>query len=175
MSRATETARLFHENRRLRAELHLSRHMVFASPAMHRIADMVERVGPKDVTVLILGQSGTGKELVAKALVAASSRKNRPFVKFNCAALSREVAEDELFGHEKGAFTGAIGERAGMFGQANGGTLFLDEDRGARSLGAGQAAPRACRRARCAASARTPRSASTSGSSPPPTATSRPR
>lgn len=127
VTRATETARLLHENRRLRAELQLSRYMVFASPAMHRVADMVERVGPKDVTVLILGESGTGKELVAKALVAASKRRNEPFVKFNCAALGREVAEDELFGHEKGAFTGAVGERMGLFGQANGGTLFLDE------------------------------------------------
>ncbi|MEQ9502926.1 MAG: sigma-54 dependent transcriptional regulator [Deltaproteobacteria bacterium] len=127
VTRATETARLVHENRRLRAALHLSQHMIFRSEKMRRIAEVVERVGPKDVTVLIHGESGTGKELVADALVATSTRRDAPFVKFNCAALPREVAEDELFGHSEGAFTGAVRRREGLFGRADGGTLFLDE------------------------------------------------
>jgi two-component system, NtrC family, response regulator HydG len=125
--RATETVRLSLENRRLRAELALSRHMVFRSAAMSRVAQMVERVAGRDVTVLITGESGTGKELVATALVAASSRADRPFLKFNCAALPRDLAEAELFGHSLGAFTGATRARPGLFRQADGGTLFLDE------------------------------------------------
>jgi DNA-binding NtrC family response regulator len=101
--------------------------MVFRSDAIARVAELVERAGPRDVTVLVTGESGTGKELIADALVAASGRASKPFVKFNCAALPREVAESELFGHAIGAFTGAVASRRGMFREAHGGTLFLDE------------------------------------------------
>ena len=125
--RATEAARLQAENRRLRAQLALGRHMVFASKSMLDVARLVERAAPRDVTVLITGDSGTGKERVADALVAASRRAQGPFVKFNCAALTREVAEDELFGHRAGAFTGAIHPRPGLFREAHRGTILLDE------------------------------------------------
>jgi DNA-binding NtrC family response regulator len=125
--RATAAVRLSLENRRLRAELVLSRHMVFRSQAMSRVAETVERVAGRDVTVLITGESGTGKELVAAALVGASPRAGEPFLKFNCAALPRDLAEAELFGHSQGAFTGATRGRPGLFRQADGGTLFLDE------------------------------------------------
>ena len=100
---------------------------VFAAPAMSRLAVLVQRVAPRDVTVLITGESGTGKERVAEALVAASSRAAKPFVKFNCASLTTELAEAELFGHSKGAFTGAVRARVGLFGEADGGSLLLDE------------------------------------------------
>ena len=125
--RATESVRLGQENRRLRADLALTRHMVFRSEAMSRVAQIVERVAPREVNILITGESGTGKELVADALVAASSRAEQPFLKFNCAAVPRDLAEAELFGHEKGAFTGASRARPGLFREADGGTLFLDE------------------------------------------------
>ena len=125
--RSTETVRLGHENQRLRAELGLARHMIFRSPAMSRVAQIVDRVGGRDVNMLVTGASGTGKELVADAIVAASSRSGQPFIKFNCAALPRELAEAELFGHSSGAFTGATRARRGLFREANGGTLFLDE------------------------------------------------
>ncbi|MCK6550362.1 sigma-54 dependent transcriptional regulator [Myxococcota bacterium] len=125
--RATEHVTLRRENARLRAELTLGRHMVYRSRAMARVAEVVERVAPRDVTVLVTGESGTGKELVAEAIVAASARANKPFVRFNCAALPRDVAEAELFGHSTGAFTGAHRARAGLFRQADRGTLFLDE------------------------------------------------
>ncbi len=108
-------------------ELTLARALVFASPAMARLAVMVERVAPRDVTVLITGESGTGKERVAEAIVAASLRADRPFVRFNAASLGPELAEAELFGHSKGAFTGAARARPGLFRQADGGTLLLDE------------------------------------------------
>ena len=125
--RATETVRLGHENRRLRAELGLARHMIFRSEAMSRVAQIVDRVASRDVNVLITGASGTGKELVADALVASSGRNARPLIKFNCAALPRDLAEAELFGHSAGAFTGATRARPGLFREADGGTLFLDE------------------------------------------------
>lgn len=125
--RATEAARLELEKHALAAELVLARHMVFRSPAMKRVAQIVERVAGRDVTVLIVGESGTGKERVAEALVAASARAGKPFVRFNCAAVPLELAEAELFGHSAGAFTGAARARAGVFREASGGTLFLDE------------------------------------------------
>ncbi|MCA9666565.1 MAG: sigma-54-dependent Fis family transcriptional regulator [Myxococcales bacterium] len=127
VQRATERVRLDMENRRLRAELSLARWMVFRSAAMSRVAQLVERAAPRDVTVLITGESGTGKELVAEALVAASGRADAPFIRFNCAALPRELAEAELFGHTSSAFTGARSARAGLFREAHGGTLLLDE------------------------------------------------
>ena len=96
-------------------------------PEERRLAVLVGRVAPRDVTVLVSGESGTGKERVAEALVQASPRAGRPFVRFNCAALAPELAEAELFGHARGAFTGAIRARPGLFGEADGGTLLLDE------------------------------------------------
>ncbi len=125
--RAVEAARLAEENERLEGELTLSRSMVFASEAMRRLAVLVARVAPRDVTVLLAGESGTGKERVAEAIVRASRRADRPFVRFNCAALAPELAEAELFGHARGAFTGAARARPGLFREADGGTLLLDE------------------------------------------------
>jgi two-component system, NtrC family, response regulator HydG len=125
--RAVEAVRLAHENERLAGELALARSMVFASEAMRRLAVLVARVAPRDVTVLVTGESGTGKERVAEAIVQASRRAERPFVRFNCAALTPELAEAELFGHAKGAFTGAARARPGLFGEADGGTILLDE------------------------------------------------
>src|SRR5262249_43006239 len=102
-------------------------HIVGSTPPMRRLFETIDRVADTDVTVLVRGDSGTGKELVANALHYRSPRRSRPLVKMNCAALSRELVESELFGHEKGAFTGAIARREGKFEAANGGTLFLDE------------------------------------------------
>src|SRR5579884_776570 len=96
-------------------------------PAMQEVYKAVGRVAPQDVTVLILGESGTGKELVARALYHYSHRAQGPFLAINCAAIPETLLESELFGHEKGAFTGADRKRIGKFEQANGGTLFLDE------------------------------------------------
>jgi two-component system response regulator HydG len=127
VTRALAAARLEAENERLADELNLSRSLVFVSEAMSRLALVVGRVGPRDVTVLITGESGTGKERVAEALVRASRRAQKPFVRFNCAALSPELAEAELFGHARGAFTGAYRARPGLFRDADGGTLLLDE------------------------------------------------
>ncbi|HEY1587775.1 MAG TPA: sigma-54 dependent transcriptional regulator [Polyangia bacterium] len=125
--RATESVRLNAEVERLSGELALSRSLIFASPAMSKLAVLVQRVAPRDVTILLNGESGTGKERVADALVQASTRANKPFVRFNCAALPAELAEAELFGHTKGAFTGAVKSRAGLFREADGGTILLDE------------------------------------------------
>ncbi len=97
------------------------------SPEMQKVIERLKQVAPTSATVLITGESGTGKELVAKALHVNSPRRNKPFVPLNCAALSENILESELFGHVKGAFTGAERERKGYFEQANGGTLFLDE------------------------------------------------
>jgi two-component system response regulator HydG len=127
VERAVETVRLQSDNERLQGELNLSRSMVFRSAAMSRLAVLVQRVAPRDVTVLITGESGTGKEGLAEAIVRASTRSEAPFVRFNCASLSPELAEAELFGHAKGAFTGAVGSRTGLFREADGGTILLDE------------------------------------------------
>jgi DNA-binding NtrC family response regulator len=97
------------------------------SPAMQRVFDVVKKVAPTDLTVLITGESGTGKELVANALHQNSPRKSGPFIKVNCAAMARELVESELFGHEKGAFTGATASREGKFEAAHRGSIFLDE------------------------------------------------
>ncbi|MDF2697783.1 MAG: Response regulator of zinc sigma-54-dependent two-component system [Labilithrix sp.] len=125
--RAVESVTLRAENERLSGELNLARSMVFGSPAMSRLALAVQRVAPRDVTVLITGESGTGKERVAEALVRASKRAEEPFVRFNCAALTPELAEAELFGHTRGAFTGAQRPRLGLFREAERGTILLDE------------------------------------------------
>ena len=101
--------------------------MVGDSPALRRVREQIAQVAPTDSTVLIQGETGTGKELVARAIHENSARRERPLVKINCAALPRELVESELFGHEKGAFTGAIQQRRGRFELADGGTLFLDE------------------------------------------------
>jgi transcriptional regulator with GAF, ATPase, and Fis domain len=101
--------------------------MVGDSPAMREVRAMVARVGPTDARVLVTGESGTGKELVAAALHAASARRERPFVRVNCAAIPRDLVESEMFGHERGAFTGATDRRIGRFELAHTGTLFLDE------------------------------------------------
>jgi formate hydrogenlyase transcriptional activator len=97
------------------------------SPALESVLEQVQLVGPTDSTVLILGETGTGKELIAHAVHSVSARCGRPFLKLNCAAIPSELLESELFGHERGAFTGAVTQRLGRFETANGGTLFLDE------------------------------------------------
>ncbi len=94
---------------------------------MHRLFREIEKVAPSDATVLLQGESGTGKELVAHSIHARSKRRDRPFIAVNASALPESLAESELFGHEKGAFTGAVGSRPGRFELAHGGTLFLDE------------------------------------------------
>jgi nitrogen regulation protein NR(I) len=101
--------------------------LVGESPAMRAVYDMVARVADSPSTVLITGESGTGKELVAKALHRGSSRRDKPLIKVNCAAIPKDLVESELFGYEKGAFTGAVGSKPGRFELADGGTLFLDE------------------------------------------------
>jgi formate hydrogenlyase transcriptional activator len=101
--------------------------LVGTSPALESVLEHVERVAPTDSTVLIQGETGTGKELIARAIHHISSRCGRPFVKLNCAAIPLDLLESELFGHEKGAFTGAIAQKIGRFELADKGTLFLDE------------------------------------------------
>lgn len=101
--------------------------MVGGSEAMHRVYEAVRRVAPGNTTVMVRGESGTGKELAARAIVSLSPRRDRPFISVNCAALPENLMESELFGHEKGAFTGAHAARPGQFELADGGTLFLDE------------------------------------------------
>ncbi len=102
-------------------------HLIGASPAMQELYGFLERIGSTEATTLVLGESGCGKELVARALHRISNRRAGPFVALNCGAISRELIESELFGHEKGAFTGAQRRHEGAFGLASGGTLFLDE------------------------------------------------
>ena len=128
---AIEKTRLVSEITELRRQLSDDQDRAFLfwgdSPDMQAIASVIEQVSDSDVTVLIRGESGVGKELVARAIHQRSSRKDRPFVKVNCAALPAELLESELFGHEKGAFTGAATTRIGKFEQADTGTIFLDE------------------------------------------------
>jgi two-component system, NtrC family, nitrogen regulation response regulator NtrX len=123
---ALRLQRLEDENRQLRRRV--GRHeIVWASDAMQRVMGQVDRVAASEARVCILGETGTGKELVARAIHDRSGRKDKPFVTVNCAAVPSELIESELFGHEKGAFTGAAARHLGKFEQAHGGTLFLDE------------------------------------------------
>ncbi|HZS54193.1 MAG TPA: sigma 54-interacting transcriptional regulator [Bryobacteraceae bacterium] len=115
------------ENALLQEQIAINTGIVGNSPPVRRMLELVERVAPRDTTVLITGESGTGKELIARALHQRSSRRDRPFIAVNCAALSENLFESELFGHEKGAFTGAISLKRGRFELAQGGTIFLDE------------------------------------------------
>jgi formate hydrogenlyase transcriptional activator len=101
--------------------------LIGQGPALHAVLDKVRSVAPTDASVLITGETGTGKELIARAIHSASKRRNKPLIKINCAAFPAGLVESELFGHEKGAFTGAIARRSGRFELANGGTIFLDE------------------------------------------------
>lgn len=127
ISRALSFARLVVENQYLREEKTADSGIIGSSPQMQQLAATIRQVAPEKATVLIAGETGTGKELVARAIHAGSPRKEALFVAVNCAAIPHEMLESELFGHEKGAFTGAIKERVGKFELASGGTLFLDE------------------------------------------------
>jgi DNA-binding NtrC family response regulator len=130
VEKALEKRRLVQENRTLRDRLREERRrmpLVHASPAMERVVAAVRRIAPTDATVLVTGESGTGKELVAQSLHGLSDRWDGPFVAINCAAIPHDLMESELFGHERGAFTGAVREKPGKFRQAHGGTLLLDE------------------------------------------------
>jgi DNA-binding NtrC family response regulator len=129
--RVMETQLLRRAHNRLleqvRLETGIFENMIGRSRAMLTVFEAIEKVAPTDVTVLVRGESGTGKELVARAIHFRSPRARRPFIPVNCAAFARELVESELFGHEKGAFTGAVARREGKFEAADGGTLFLDE------------------------------------------------
>ena len=161
VGKAWEARRLREENRRLREEVagrYRLHNLLGRSPAMQSVFALIRQAAPGDANVLITGESGTGKELVAKALHFNSPRADRPFVPINCAAVPANLLESELFGHVKGAFTGAVSSRRGLFREAHGGTLFLDEigdmapelqakllraieDRSVRPVGSDQATP----------------------------------
>jgi len=161
VGKAWEARRLREENRRLREEVagrYRLHNLLGRSPAMQSVFALIRQAAPGDANVLITGESGTGKELVAKALHFNSQRADRPFVPINCAAVPASLLESELFGHVKGAFTGAVNSRRGLFREAHGGTLFLDEigdmapelqakllraieDRSVRPVGSDQATP----------------------------------
>ncbi len=130
IERALDVKRLKDENIRLKKDLsrcYCFPNIIGESEAMKKVFSLVEKVAGSDSTVLILGESGTGKELIATTIHYQSKRKDKPLIKVNCAALPEGLIESELFGHEKGAFTGAIKRKAGRFELANGGTIFLDE------------------------------------------------
>jgi transcriptional regulator with GAF, ATPase, and Fis domain len=115
------------ERQRLECDCRIEHEMVGESPALRQVLDFVGKVAQSDATVLLLGESGTGKELLARAIHANSRRSARPFIVVNCAALTETLLESELFGYERGAFTGALTRKPGRIELANGGTLFLDE------------------------------------------------
>jgi two-component system response regulator HydG len=127
--KAAERQSLVAENRSLRNEIKLltKREIVGSSPALRRVLDVATQAAPSSATVLVLGESGTGKELIARFIHEHSARARAPFVAVNCAAIPETILEAELFGHERGSFTGAFARREGRFAKASGGTLFLDE------------------------------------------------
>ena len=127
IERALEARKLRIDNRRLVAEQAIGHRIIGASRPMRRLLEATSRVAGRDVTVLVRGETGTGKEFVAELLHAQSPRAKKPLIRFNCAALPAELADAELFGHVRGAFTGATTGRPGFFAQADGGTLILDE------------------------------------------------
>ncbi|HEY3495589.1 MAG TPA: sigma-54 dependent transcriptional regulator, partial [Polyangiaceae bacterium] len=129
VEKALEKSALITENLRLKARVagDEQKDLLGKSPAMHRLIEVIDRVAPTRATVLITGESGTGKERVARAIHARSDRANGPFLVVNCGALPENLMESELFGHEKGAFTGAQTRRAGLLRDAQGGTILLDE------------------------------------------------
>ncbi len=130
VQRALQYYHLEGENRELKRQLterYRFENIVAESPGMRKVCEMIAQVAPTDTTVLVLGESGTGKELVAKAIHAHSARKMKNFLPINCAALPEPLLESEMFGHVKGAFTGATSHKEGLFEAANGGTIFLDE------------------------------------------------
>ena len=130
LERATEHSQLREENRRLKERLGERfdrRSLIGRSAVMTRLLDIAAQVAPSEATVLVTGESGTGKEMFAELIHYNSPRREKPFIKFNCAALAETLLESELFGHEKGAFTGADRRKEGKFRQADGGSLFLDE------------------------------------------------
>ncbi|MFZ2490495.1 MAG: sigma-54 dependent transcriptional regulator [Thermoanaerobaculia bacterium] len=130
LHRCSEQRRLRHENLLLKEEfqkLHRLPAIVGESPRIIEVSHAIQRVAPTDASVLLMGESGTGKELFARAIHQLSPRRDRPFVAINCAAIPETLIENELFGHEKGSFTGAVGRQLGKFELADGGTIFLDE------------------------------------------------
>jgi transcriptional regulator with GAF, ATPase, and Fis domain len=127
LDREQQKDRLDAENQRLRSFIQRDRNMIGEAPAMERVYQMINRIASSNSTVLICGESGTGKELAALAIHLNSSRAQKPFVPINCAALAESLQETELFGHEKGAFTGAVCQKKGKLEIAQGGTVFLDE------------------------------------------------
>jgi DNA-binding NtrC family response regulator len=130
VSKGVDKSRLLQETRKLRDRLRERNafgHVVGEHESVKALLEMVQQVAPSRASVLIVGESGTGKELIAEAIHQNSTRANKPFIRLNCAALAETLLESELFGHERGAFTGAIGRREGRFKQADGGTLLLDE------------------------------------------------
>lgn len=124
---ALHQARLMQEKQKLEEAVEGKRQILGESVKIKEVLEIIDRVAPTDARVLITGENGTGKELVARAIHRKSKRADKPFVEVNCAAIPAELIESELFGHEKGSFTGATGQRIGKFEQADGGTLFLDE------------------------------------------------
>ena len=130
VERAMEKAHLIHETQRLRDRLrerNAVSHIVSSDPKMQAVLELVAQIGPSRASVLVTGESGTGKELVAEAIHLASPRAKSSFVRMHCSALGESQLESELFGHERGAFPGAVAQRDGRLQQADGGTLFLDE------------------------------------------------
>jgi len=130
LHKTLHVAELKRENRQLRetiADRFSFEHMIAESPAMQQVTEMAARVAQSDATVLLEGESGTGKELLAKAIHFHSTRRERPIVVVNCAAIPENLLESELFGHRRGSFTGAVADKPGKFEAANGGTIFLDE------------------------------------------------
>lgn len=127
ISKAIAFSTLAKEYERMREELENQWDMVGSSPAIKKLHEIIDRIAPSNAKVLIQGESGTGKELVARLIHARSNRVGKPFIKFNSAAIPKELVESELFGYERGAFTGAVNRKKGKLEEADGGTLFLDE------------------------------------------------